>query len=182
MLVPLSSSSSKRGATLIEVLVVVTILTVGTGFLADTLISISRLNPVREQTDLSVRTGRAMAERLRAIPHDEVFATYDADPANDPNGVGTAPGSHFDVEGLSAREGDADGRVGRIVFPVIGAELREDLIDAALGFPRDLNGDGVVDNLDHSTDYSLLPVAIELAWEANGRDRTETFYLVLADS
>ncbi len=182
MAAPFSTPSSRRGATLIEVLVVVTILTVGTGFLADTLISISRLNPVREQTDLSVRTGRAMAEQLRATPHDEVFATYDADPVNDPNGPGTAPGSHFDVEGLSAQEGDADGRVGRIVLPVIGSELREDLVDAALGFPRDINGDGVVDNLDHSTDYTLLPLAIELAWQANGRDRTETFYLVLGDS
>ena len=27
-----------------------------------------------------------------------------------------------------------------------------------------------------------LPLAIELAWEANGRERTETFYLVLGDS
>jgi hypothetical protein len=34
--------------------------------------------------------------------------------------------------------------------------------------PRDLNGDGVVDALDHSVDRILLPVKVTVEWKPAG--------------
>ena len=71
--------------------------------------------------------------------------------------------------------GDGDGLAGEIEFPTttIGGgpvqQLREDIVNEALGMPRDLNGDGI-DALDHApSDYLALPTTILVRWVgANG--------------
>jgi len=42
--------------------------------------------------------------------------------------------------------------------------LREDVELPALGMPRDLNGDNLVDSEDHRGDYVLLPVCVRIRW------------------
>lgn len=59
--------------------------------------------------------------------------------------------------------------MGSIVFPDFedpaqGWQLREDLPNRALGMPRDLSGDSVVDDQDHSDGYFILPVQIRVRW------------------
>ena len=49
-------------------------------------------------------------------------------------------------------------------FPTVSGQLREDVADAQLGTPMDLNGDGAIDGADHSGDYVLLPVRIRVRW------------------
>jgi hypothetical protein len=58
--------------------------------------------------------------------------------------------------------------VGEIVFPLAAGELREDLDEPRMGMPRDLTGEGDIDNLDHSLDYRLLPVLVRLRWLGAG--------------
>ena len=111
----------------------------------------------------------------------EVFAAFNEDAADDPEGAGTAPGADFAVPGLSALSSDADGMVGKIIFPTIAGELREDVTDAALGMPRDLNGDGVTDSADHSGDFVLVPVRIRLEWRGSAGPRDMEFHTLLAD-
>lgn len=48
--------------------------------------------------------------------------------------------------------------------PVVLTALREDCDLPEIGLPRDLNGDSVVDSLDHSHDYAILPVMIRIEW------------------
>jgi len=60
-------------------------------------------------------------------------------------------------------------------------QLREDVVDNALGMPRDLNGDGVVDTNDHSLDYRLLPVRIRFDWTGKGGRSTLEIKTLLAD-
>jgi hypothetical protein len=60
------------------------------------------------------------------------------------------------------------GFVGRVEFPTIESQLREDVNDDSLTMPRDLNGDGVVDALDHSVDRILLPVKVTVEWKPAG--------------
>jgi hypothetical protein len=70
--------------------------------------------------------------------------------------------------------GDADGRVGEVIFPNGGngaTFLAENEVDPALGLTRDLNGDGAIDALDHSGDYRLLPVRVRVAWSGATGDR-----------
>ena len=47
--------------------------------------------------------------------------------------------------------------------------------------PRDLNGDGAVDGGDHSGDYALLPVSLQLRWKGAMRVRTLEIQTFLAD-
>src|SRR4029077_3113943 len=88
---------------------------------------------------------------------------------DDPGGPATAPGANFAVTGLSTVPGDADGMVGEYIFPteLVGgvAQLREDVVDARFGMPRDPDGDGDVDSIDHSGNYRILPVRVRLRWK-----------------
>ena len=102
------------------------------------------------------------------MPFREVFACYNADPGDDLGLTIAARGPNFTVVGLDVQTGDPDGFCGRVLFPSVapgGAEeLREDFVDAGLNMPRDLNGDGMVDALDHGDDYVLLPVRVRVEW------------------
>ena len=61
-------------------------------------------------------------------------------------------------------------------------ELREDAADTRFGTPRDLNGDGVSgDALDHSADYRILPVVIEVDWNGASGPAHVEFKTVLAE-
>lgn len=166
-----SRDRSTLGFTLIEILVVLTILTVAVGFMARTIGAVGRLAPANRETARAVDAARAAAEELRSANFSDAFYLYNGLDTDDPGGVGTAPGQDFDALGLDARPADLDGLVGRYRFPVDGDELREDVDDPSLGMPRDLNGDGMIDALDHSGDYIVLPFAVELEWTGPGGDR-----------
>ena len=43
--------------------------------------------------------------------------------------------------------------------------LREDCVYPLLGMPRDLNGDSIIDQADHASDFLILPVQIRIEWE-----------------
>ena len=61
-----------------------------------------------------------------------------------------------------------------VVFPsdAGGYALREDIKDASLGMPRDLNGDGVIDSENHAGDYVLLPVKVRIDWKGITGERS----------
>lgn len=154
------------GFSLVEVVLVLAILSVASVIYAQTVASSQKLDPVAQQTGIAAEAARAAIERMRAVPVEELLATFDADPANDPGGAGTAPGSTFAVEGLAP--GALGAPVGRIVFPMDGVRIAEDITDEMLGLPRDLNGDGAIDTLDHRDDWVVLPVRIRLEWSPRG--------------
>jgi hypothetical protein len=63
-----------------------------------------------------------------------------------------------------------DGMIGEVQLPTMEVEpgvwqVREDLVRPDLGMPRDLNGDSIIDSLDHSEDYLQLPVRVRLDWK-----------------
>ncbi len=142
------------------------ILTVSATIYAQTIASSRRLEPIAIEKALASEAARTAIERIRAQPIDQVLALYDADPANDPDGAGTAPGATFAVEGLTPSAGGA--AVGRIEFPLVDGRLAEDLVDDMFGFPRDINGDGAIDALDHRADWVLLPVRVRVEWTPRG--------------
>lgn len=161
--IPRSTRRSRRSAfTLLEILVALTLLVVGVlGFLQVIVGSVRTAETNREQT-LAIQAARQMMERLQATPLDQVFATF------------SGAGSGFAVAGLDPRAGDADGLPGEIRFPEVAGALREDLVDPLLGTPRDLNGDGVLDALDHAADYRVLPVLVRVSWRGvAGNSRVE---------
>lgn len=174
-------ASGQSGFTLIEVAVVIAILSVAAGLFAQTMVASARLDPVSEETRLAAEGARMELEDMRALDFAQVFASYNANPADDPAGPGTAPGGWFAVPGLLPPPGAT--AVGRVIFPTNGGALSETFVDETLGMPHDLDGDGLIDSADHSTDAIILPVRIELEWlSKSGRQgkRKLAFYDMFA--
>jgi prepilin-type N-terminal cleavage/methylation domain-containing protein len=159
-----STSAARRGLSLVEVVVVMAILTVAAGIFAQTMSAASRMDPLTLENNLAAEGARVTLERMKATEFEQLFASFNADPNDDPGGVGTAPGATFAVPGLAPSA--VGGSVGVIEFPTIGNQLREDVIDAALVMPRDLNGDGLVDGANHAADYAILPIRIRVTWSS----------------
>ena len=112
-------------------------------------------------------------EQMHNADFRDLFRLYNADPFDDPDGPGTAPGPNFAVAGLDPLESDPDGLVGEVILPFVnvGSEVAPEwqVLETAdlpeLGLPRDLTGDVILDSTDHSTDYAFLPCIVELRWQ-----------------
>ncbi len=166
------------GFTLLEVMVAASVMVVGLmGFMQVLVMGVGSSSANRE-ADLATGGARGAIETLQSVTFADLFRLYNSDTADDPGGVGTAPGANFAVPGLDPLPDDQDGFVGQIVFPsswATGVEtVREDVNSMALGMPRDLNGDAVIDSASHSADYGILPVLVRLEWRgATGASRME---------
>lgn len=175
---PAARGRARRGFSLLELIVAVTVLTIAAGAITSTLVISTSLTHINRETTLAVEAAQSAVESLRAVAFDEAFARYNASPGDDP-AAGASPGWTFDVPGLAPRPGDPDGRVGNILFPGDGFVLREDVDDRDLGMPRDLDGDGAIDALDHSGDYQVLPVRVRIEWTGEQGARSFELYTVL---
>lgn len=170
---------TRAGFTLLEVLVGGVVLTLGAVGMAGAMLSSLTLQRCEGEAALARVAAERALEELSAVDFDDVYAVYNASTQDDAGLSVPARGANFAVAGLRVRSGDSDGMCGRVSFSTVttgGVEwLREDVVDAALGMPRDLSGDGVVDGLDHAGDYSILPVRVRVEW--SGARGDETFEL-----
>jgi len=144
---------------------------------ARSIVSSMATSGTSHEAGLAREAARQQIEVLRDMDLEDIFASFNTDPGDDPDGAGTAPGRFFAVEELDLALGDADGFAGEVLLPYVDVApgvLREDLVDKRLGLPRDLNGDGAVDELDHAGDYQLLPVLVRVEWRSTaGTGRVE---------
>jgi type II secretory pathway pseudopilin PulG len=169
----------RGGFSLLEVAIGTVVLTMGISAVLSVIVKYSRMVRVNNESTIAQQAARQMLERMQEQTFSQVFALYNTSTADDPGGPGTAPGRNFVVPGLAVQPNDADGRVGEIDFPMSGTQLRENVTDLALGMPRDLNGNGATDALNHATDYVLLPVTITLRWRgASGNQRLTLRHLL----
>lgn len=152
--------SPSGGFTLLELMIAMSIVAIAMLALMSTLFQTSRLQAtIREQT-LAYNGARLKIEELRNIPFSTIYNLYKQ---------GTTLNT-FTVSGLNVASGTS---VGQISFPEDSSgsgstNLREYVVDSALGMPRDLNGDGIIDTLSHSNDYILLPVKVVITWKGIG--------------
>jgi type II secretory pathway pseudopilin PulG len=165
----------------LELAITVTIMAVALGAIVSTLTASIFLSSANRESHQAMLAARSAVERVRGETFANAFATFNADPADDPGGPGTAPGNAFDVPGLSPQAADPDGRVGEILFPGDGFQLREDVVDAGLGLPRDLSADGEIDAADHAGDYVLLPVQVRLRWRGESGNREVEYVTYLME-
>jgi prepilin-type N-terminal cleavage/methylation domain-containing protein len=161
---------SRAGFTFLELAVVMTILLSALLIFSSTISGVAKTRSVNRETGLAVAAARNMLETLRSEDFTQVYKRYNANPGDDPGGAGSAPGSRFKVAGLDAAPDSTDGLQGEVRFPtavhpVNGLQLREDVENRSLGMPRDLSGDGKIDDQDHSDSYFILPVQIHLRWK-----------------
>lgn len=158
---------ARRGFSLVELMIAVVVLTVAVAGFSSSVLSSLVLNRMNRETDVAQQAARRMLEEIQGEEFEQIFAAYNAN-AGDYAGAGAESAPGFAVAGLDLLLGDADGLVGRIEFPVVDVagvqELREDVIDAGLGMPRDLDGQNGIDAADHADDYQLLPVRVIVEW------------------
>lgn len=166
---------------MIELMISIVILTVCCGMLTSTLSATNLHRAVNGERALAAEAARGVVEDMHNWNFGAVFTTYNADPADDPDGAGTAPGKHFAVEGLSPAADDLDGFVGEVFLPTTAAPLLENVDDALLCMPRDLNGDMLIDGEDHTLDHIVLPVRIVVRWQGRGGPRSLELHTMLAD-
>ncbi len=164
-------------------MVAVVLLTIAMLGFSKAFVSSMLASDTEREVRLATETARGIMESLAGAEFEQVFQLYNADPQDDPGGVGTAPGPSFDVVGLDPLSGDEDGQAGEVLLPIVedvgGYQVREDLDLPELGLPRDLSGDGIVDDQDHSADYVILPVRIRVEWEGSGGPAQAEFHTVL---
>ncbi len=147
----------------------ITLLVIGITAISRLTLGLTRAANLAHESELATQAARGMLERIQAEAFLQSFRSFNALGTDDPSGPNTAPGANFAVRGLRALASDADGLPGEIVFPTrAGAPgvLREDVSDPKLGMPHDLNGDGLIDALNHATNYKLLPVLVRVRWQA----------------
>jgi len=150
----------------------ITVLIVAVSGMAGAMLSSMRLDRVNSETTTAHEAARRVMEEVRSQDFATVFTLYNADPDDDPGGSGTAPGASFAAGALRPQANDVDGFAGQILFPSVGNQIREDVVDAGWGMPRDLNVDGVIDGLDHTGDYRMLPVRVRVQWRGVSGPRT----------
>ena len=196
--------AGRRGFTLVEMIIALSIMLVAASIFCRMVASTSKLREVNRENAIAADAARVLLEQMRSVAFSEVFALYNDDASDDPSGAGTAPGNGFSVEDLRPLPTSPNGLVGEVILPVqlveveeeagavkLGGEsgpvvvqelwLREDTVDAELGMPRDLNGDNVVDELDHANDYIILPVCIVVRWQGVFGARSMRVVTMLTD-
>jgi hypothetical protein len=168
-----AGKAGRRGVTIVETAMAMAILMIGMLGFCRVLGEVAVASERQRDTEAAREAATSLLERLQEEELSSVYARFNADPADDPDGAGTAPGAGFAVLGLQPLEDDPDGLVGEIVFPTEeddegAALLCEDLDLPALGLPRDMNADGVIDHEDRSGDYVILPVLLRVRWRSAG--------------
>jgi prepilin-type N-terminal cleavage/methylation domain-containing protein len=171
----------ERGLTLIEITIAMVVMGIGAlGAVSWTLSSMD-LEVVNRETSDATDAMRQLVEELQSYPHNELFVRFNDDPADDPDGPGTAIGHQFVISpdrtaGFLQAEPTAPppaaARKRRVpisvelTFPVDAlGKLSEAAADPAWGNQGwDLNADGALTPGDRGTDYQVLPIKIEMTW------------------
>jgi len=175
--------------TLMKIALAMPIIMLALGMFTQMLSAGTGLRQSSRENWLASLRAQDVLETIRNQDFRQLVALYNEDPLDDPSGPGTAPGINFLVNELSPLEADADGFVGRVSIPMFNAgtviapdwQLREDLDIPALGLPRDLNGDSVVDDQDHSGDFTVLPVEVQIEWQSRFGPRSVRIHTLFSE-
>jgi len=165
--------------TLVEMSVALGLIAIGASAVLLTMVYSLELDATNHETVAASQTARRVLEQARSEALGDVLALYNADDADDPDGVGTAPGDTFSVSMLMQTVG-GNGFDGRVILP-LGSDgvLRETADLPELGFPRDLNGDGAIDADDRSGDLIALPMIVRVRWSGINGERSVEYRTVL---
>lgn len=171
---------------MLEAVLALAVMTVAVSLFSSMVVTTSRTRVTNHEYPVASEAVRVLLEQMRNQDFTRVFALYNADPTDDPGGAASAPGNRFAIAGLQPLDESPDGFVGEILFPTLPgvdgmSDLREDMVDARLGMPRDLNGDSIVDGLDHASDYRLLPIRVTVDWRGKYGERRLQFQTMLAE-
>lgn len=169
---------ARAGFTLIEVVITAAVLFIGLLAMTSTSWVVHSLRGTYADKQLAHQGMQAIVEDLYSLSE---VARDDEDgwapTILERFGAGGNPGPTFNVQGLEAwpdRES-----VGTIT--IVTDETQGDVdLGVTIGMPRDLNGDGAVNDTNVGDDAVLLPVIVEMRWrgEAGNRQMRQCIYLL----
>ena len=173
----------RAGFSLLEITVCLTLVAVLVVAVMRSMAGSMRTLRTNREVALATEAAREQFESMRGWPFEDVWALYNADESDDPEGAGTGFGSNFAVEGL---EPPAGGVIGRLEFSDSWSaggtlELREDVATQRWGTNMDLNLDGTLDAANHSGDYRMLPVSVVVEWEGAAGPSSIELMTILAE-
>ena len=168
-----SGRGSQAGWTLLELMMAVIVITIAlVAYLVFYATSI-RVTATSHQMEVAMNAVRGKLEEMNSA-YDTLIGTFTHYTTTLGGGLGPTFTVWLDqAEGIMLEPDPA----GEVVFPTVGGQLREDSGGtwdnmtgeeaARLGMPRDINGDGVVDTNDHSSDTNLqiLPMLVRVTWQ-----------------
>lgn len=151
------------GFTLIEIAFATTVLLVA---LMSMSASIFSLHSLRRQNRERTLARNACVTRVESA-HSVARSAVDQPGAWATNVVAAScPGGgldlDFDIPGLTPWPGET--HVGKVTF-VVDETLTDAALGVALGMPRDLDGDGLIDNHDVRDTARILPVIVRARWD-----------------
>ncbi len=130
---------------------------------------LSTLDRTGHEISLAHNAARSLIEDMRQVPFSEVYARYNSNPNDDPGGPGTASVNHPSMAALTQNGNTPFFQITFPEAPDATGILREDINDPSMGMAggRDLNGDGQLDGQPRNTDYTILPVRINVSWRGH---------------
>lgn len=157
-----NSKGKSAGFTLVEIGLAMTILLVALMAMGASTLRMSSLRRQNRERAVAQNAIRTISEQIHATA-DRV-RRESGDWASDFGAelaAGGSLGPTFDIQSLTPQNGQPSVGTITVVFD-------ETATDAALGFelgmPRDLDGDGAVDNTDVSNTARILPVIVRAQW------------------
>ena len=172
---PAPPSAGSSGFSLLEVLIGLSVLTIG--LLAMTSTSL-QTHELRRSDAARLAARNAMESMVREV---EVTAasidTESGDWAELLIDAFAPPNDVLETPGLDPWEGE-EAVVQVRFFPDETADDAE--VGFALGMPRDLNGDGFADSSDVTSDARMLPAVVSARWQSPSGDRQllQGFYVL----
>lgn len=167
----------RAGFTLLEVIVALSVLLVALMAMTSTTVVVHSVDNLDRERRLAVAALTQAIERVQARSSASINADGGWAPAVlEAYEAGGNPGPTFDVQGLTPWDGEA--AVGTV--QVVTDETATDTdLEARIGMPRDLDGDGLPFSADVSGDARLLPVVVRLRWKGAAGNRTlsQGFYV-----
>jgi hypothetical protein len=164
-----SINRTSGGFTLVEVVVALATITLALVGLIGAMAVSSEQEALAGDMSVALDAARAESELLASTPtFTAIYAQFAVPPLNT-----------FNVPGLVPPDGWA--ACGKVIFPTIGPDLREDAVFPALGMPRDLNGDGVISATPVNKGYMILPVRILVGFKGSYGTSTVTLDCLLSN-
>ncbi|MCA8944453.1 MAG: hypothetical protein KDB80_17960 [Planctomycetes bacterium] len=167
----LRRTDPEAGISLLEVMVAVAVILLGFLALGQTIVTTHALKRTSEERRTVLSALRVVGEELRVMAEDAAASDPDtwAQTIVDDLTSATRLGTMFSVRGLTPQVGHTT--VGEI--RVVTSELTTDAdLGVEIGMPRDLDGDGDVNNSNVVSTATMLPMVITLRYRGLGGDRT----------
>lgn len=137
-----------KGFTMLEIMIALFVGAVAIMALLSAMSSIMRLTDSNHQRITAVNIARQRLSELQNSSFQTIYSTY-------------GPSSSFNKSTFT----DLDGGTCQYIFPSNSAgQLDETVVDADLGMPQDLNGNGTAADTNVSTTYKVLPVRVLITW------------------